>query len=142
MDDCHVLGKIGGSGIRKRGRSRGIGDDSGVSAIQYHERTFLCGAVDAVVVRKLSEREPVTPIHLLMVDKDSEVLLDLLVHSVCLSVGLGMEGRGSVWSDVEHLIEFLHELRDELGSPVRDDHLGHSVLCIYMIPKDPGPAFG
>ncbi len=52
--------------------------------------------MNAVVVRKLSEREPVTPVCLLVIDKDPEILLDLLIYSFCLSVGLRVKGGGRV----------------------------------------------
>ncbi len=104
VDVGHGFCEVGSGGIREWSCSRRIGDDSRVSAIQYQERTFLCGAVDAVVVCELSEREPVTPICLSMIDKDSEVLLDLLVHSFGLSIGLWMKGGGRVWGNVEHSV--------------------------------------
>ncbi len=110
-------------------------------AIQYHERALLRGAMDAVVVRELSEREPVTPICLSVIDKDSEVLLDLLVYSFGLSIGLRVEGCGHVRGNVEHLIKFLHELGDELRTAVGDDDLGHSMFGVDMVSEYAGPAF-
>ncbi len=86
VDNSHGFREVGSGGIREWGRSRRIGNDSGILAVQYHERAFLRGAVDAVVVRELSEREPVAPICLSVVDKDSEVLLySWFTRSVCPS---------------------------------------------------------
>ncbi len=110
VDKGHCFCEVSGSGIREWGCSRRVGKNSWISAVQYHERTLLRGAVDAIVVHELSEREPVAPICLSMVDKDSEVLLDLLIHSFSLSVGLWMECRRGIRRDVEHLVKFLHEL--------------------------------
>ncbi len=110
MDFGHDFCEVSGSGIREWSCSWRIGDNSWVSAVQYHERAFLRGAVDAIVVRELSEREPVAPICLSVIDKDSEVLLNLLVYSLRLSIRLWVEGRGGVRGDVEHSVEFLHEL--------------------------------
>ncbi len=110
VNDRHCLGEVGGGGIREWSRSRGIRDDSGILAVQYHERAFLCGAVDVVVVCELSEREPITPICLSVIDKDSKVLFDLLVHSFRLSISLWMECRRGIRGDIEHSIELFHEL--------------------------------
>ncbi len=74
--------------------------------------------MDAVVVGKLSEWEPIASVGLSMVDEDAEIFLYFLVNSFCLSVGLWVEGRGGVGSDVEHPVEFLHELGDELQASV------------------------
>ncbi len=82
------------------------------------------------------------PVVLLIFDEYLKILLDLLVDSFCLSVGLQVEGRGRVLSDIEHTIEFLHELGDELWSLVRDDYLGHSMSSIYMVSENLGPSFG
>ncbi len=142
MDSGHDFREVSSSRIREWSRSWGIGNDSRVSAIQYHEWALLRGAVDAIVVRKLSEREPVSPICLSVIDKDLEVLLNLLVHLFGLSVGLWVEGRGGIRCNVEHPVKFLHELGDELWATVGYDNLGHSVLGVYMISKDSGPAFG
>ncbi len=141
MDIGHGFHEVGSGRICEWGCSWRIWNDSRVSAIQYHEWAFLRSAVDAVVVRELSEREPVAPICLSVVDKDSEVLLDLLVHSFRLSIGLWVKGGGCVRGNVKHSVEFLHELRDELWASVRDNDLRHSMPCVYVVPKNPGPAF-
>ncbi len=94
-----------------------------------------------VVVCKLCEREPIAPVGLSMIDKDPEVFFDLLIYSFSLSVGLWMEGHGRVRGDVEHSVEFLHELGDELWASVRDDDLRHSMLGVDMVSEDSGPSF-
>ncbi len=67
---------------------------------------------------KLREREPVGPVILSIVNKDTEIFLDLLVNSFGLSVCLRMPGGRRVGHDVEESVEFLHELRDELRASV------------------------
>ncbi len=98
--------------------------------------------MNSVVVGEFSEREPVTPIGLSVVHKDPEVLLDLLVNPFCLAVCLGVEGGGCIGCDIEHPVEFLHELGHELGSSIRNYGGGHTMSHIYMISKDSGPSFG
>ncbi len=88
-----------------------------VSAIQNHEQAFACGAVDPVVMRELCERQPIGPIVLSVVNKDAEVLLDLLVNSFGLAICLRMPGGRCVGHDVEQSVELLHELGDELWAP-------------------------
>ncbi len=74
--------------------------------------------MDVVVVCKLSKQEPVTPVGLSMVNEDAEIFFHFLVDVFCLSVCLRVEGSGGVWHDVEHSIQFLHELGDELRASV------------------------
>ncbi len=142
MDSGHGLRKVGSGGIRERSCSRRIGNDSGISAVQYHEQACLRGTVDAVVVRELREREPVAPICLSMIDKDSELLLYLLIHSFSMSIGLWVKGSGGVLRDVEHSVKLFHELGDKLGALVGDDDLRHSMLGINMVSENSAPAFG
>ncbi len=65
-----------------------------------------------------------------------------VVDMFCLSISLQMEGHGCVRGNIEHSIEFFHELWDELGSPVGYDYLGHSVFCVNVVPENSGPSFG
>ncbi len=71
-------------------------------------------------MRKLCERQPVGPIVLLIVNKDSKVLFDFLVNSFSLAICLRMPGGRCVRRDVEQSVKFLHELRDELRASVGD----------------------
>ena len=75
-----------------------------------------------------------------MVNKDSEVLFDFLIDAFRLPVHLWMERRGSVWGNIEHPVEFFHELGDELGSSVRYYDLGHSVLRIDVVSECSSPS--
>ncbi len=96
-------------------------------SIEYHEGTLACRTVNPIVVGELSEREPIAPVVLSVVNKDPEVFLNLLVNLFCLSIGLRVEGHRCVRCDVEHLVEFLHELRDELGTSIGDHSCRHAV---------------
>ena len=52
-----------------------------------------CG-MDMVVVLELCEREEVGPVILPLIDEESEVLLEFLVHSFGLPISLWVVGRG------------------------------------------------
>ncbi len=69
-------------------------------------------------MRELYEQEPIGPIVLSIVNEDSEIFLDFLVNSFGLAIRLRMPGGRCVWGDVEELVEFFHELRNELRSSV------------------------
>ncbi len=113
-----------------------------MSSVEYHEGALTHQTVDAIVVGKLSKGEPIAPVGLSIVDKDVEILFNLLVDSLCLSISLGVEHSGGVRHDVKHPIEFLHELGDKLGSLVGDHGHGHAMSCVDVVSKDSGPSFG
>ncbi len=53
------------------------GKNSWIASVKHHEGTFACHTVNLIVVGELSEWEPVAPVGLSVVNKDSEILLDL-----------------------------------------------------------------
>ena len=61
-------------------------------AIQCHEGRVTSGRLDLVVVGELSKRQPLSPVILVVVDEDAQVLLNLLVDALCLSISLGVVG--------------------------------------------------
>ncbi len=87
-------------------------------AVKYHKRTFACRVMNTVVMCEFSKWEPVTPVGLSVVDENSEILLDLLVDLFRLPIGLQVEHGRGVWHDIQHLVQFLHELGDELWTSV------------------------
>ncbi len=98
--------------------------------------------MDLIVVGKLHKGEPVNPVILSVIDEDLEVFFNLLVNLFGLAVGLQVESHGGILRDVEHSVEFLHEVGYELRSSVRDDNLRHTMSCVYVVMKDSGPSFG
>ena len=60
--------------------------------------------MDMIVVCKLSEREEFVPIILVLVDKKSEVLFQLLVDAFGLTVGLWVVGCGGCQFDSDQLV--------------------------------------
>ncbi len=93
MDLGHFLHEVAGGGIGEGVVVGRVGEDSWVSSIEYGEWAFARRTVNSVVVGELSQREPIAPIHLSVVDKDLEVFLDLLVDSFGLSISLQVECR-------------------------------------------------
>lgn len=142
FDLRHGHHEFNGCGVHEWRRSQGVGEDLGILSIEHHEGTPACRAVNLIVMGKFSEGEPIAPVCQSVIDEDPEVLLDLLVDLFGLAVRLRVEGGRCVWHDIEHLIKFLHELGDELWSPVRDYSRQHSMLCIDMIAEDSGPSLG
>ncbi len=91
VDLGHLFYKIAGGGIGERVVVGGVGKDSWVLSVEYREGTLACCAVNPIVVGKFSQWEPVAPVGLLVVNEDLEILLDFLVDSFSLSVGLWVE---------------------------------------------------
>jgi hypothetical protein len=87
------------------------------------EWSLTGGRVDSVVVGKFCNGEPLHPVILVMVDEDAEVLLDLLVDLLCLSIHQRVECHGEVCLNPEEQIEFSHELGSEHGASVTNDGL-------------------
>ena len=59
-----------------------------VLSIVKHEGSHLGGGVDSIVVCKLSKGDSFVPIILMLVDKQSQILLNLLVDTFCLTICL------------------------------------------------------
>lgn len=141
VDLNHGFGEFNCCWVREGHQSGGVGKNLGISSIEDHEQGFASRTVNPVVVHKLSKQEPITPVGLLMVNEDAEVLLHFLVDSFCLSVSLGVEGHGGIGSDVEKSVQFFHKLGDKLGPSVRDNDLRHTVSCIDMVVENSCPSF-
>ena len=71
-----------------------------------------------VVVCKLCHGQPVIPIILLFTHEDSQILLQLLVDALSLTISLGVVGCGCCDFDIKEAIEFAHELGHELRSTI------------------------
>ena len=57
-------------------------------SIVKHEGSHLGGGVDLIVACELSKGDPFIPIILMLVDKESQILLNLLVDMFCLTISL------------------------------------------------------
>jgi len=74
-----------------------------------------------IVVDKLSNREEITPVILLVVTIDSKILFQGLIDTLHLTVALRMVRSRSVSFDIEQVKRLAGELGDELCATIRDD---------------------
>ena len=59
----------------------------------------------------------------MLVDKEPQVLLNLLVDPFCLTVHLGVISCGGSNLGAKELIQFMHKVRDKLETMVTDHFL-------------------
>ena len=97
--------------------------------------------MDSVVVGKLGHGYPLRPVILVVVEEDPEVLLQLFVDMLRLSIRLRVEGSRGVVFDSKRDVECSHELGLELGSSVVDDLAGHSMEPEHLVSEYLGHAF-
>ena len=78
------------------------------SRISIKWRNFR-GCVDRVVIGKFGEVENICPVILMIAEKAPQILLQRLIGSFGLAIGLWVVAGGEVTSDLEHeemLLEF------------------------------------
>jgi hypothetical protein len=83
------------------------------------KRNLSRSRVNVIVVLKLCKGKELVPIILPLIDKDTEILLELLINPFRLSVALRMICRGSRQFDSEESIQLLSELGNKLRAAVR-----------------------
>ena len=91
-----------------------VDGELGMVSFIRKERGELRRGMRSVVVREFRERKEGDPVVLLIVDVDTEVLLENLVDSFSLTVGFRMIRGGEVGFDVEELHEGCPEPRNEV----------------------------
>lgn len=141
MDLRHILHKFGGSGVHEGRSLCGVRKDSGVTAIEYHERTLASHTMNSVVMGEFSKQEPIAPVGLSVVNEDLEILLNFLVNLFSLTIRLRMKGSRGIQSDVKEAIELFHEFGDKLRATIRDHSHRHAMSCIDMVSKNSSPSF-
>jgi len=90
------LQRLGKSlGCRRREvRLTNVDVECGVIAEVRVERRTLDRRLISVVIRELGEREKTRPVILLIIAIDTKVLLESLIHTLRLSIGLRVKGSG------------------------------------------------
>ena len=73
-----------------KGHSWGFETHARISASVDKERRVLCGGVDMVIIHKLTKGKLGVPVVLSFIYKDSNVLFEFLVHTLCLPIRLWM----------------------------------------------------
>ncbi len=96
------------------------------------------GSVDFVVICELCQRQPVCPIVLLMSHEDLEIGFCLLVHALCLAIGLRVVGCGGSQLNSEEGGELAGEVGHEGRSLVTDNLLWKSMVMPDMFQEQAG----
>ena len=92
-----------------------------------HEGSLLCGRVYMIVVLELCQQKQFIPVVLPLVDKEVEILFQLLVDLLCLSITLRMVGHSGSQLYAEEAVELSHQLCYELRTLVRNNLFQKSV---------------
>ena len=87
-------------------------------SIICHKWRNLCRRMYLIVYRKFCCCQPLRPILLPMLNKESEILLQFLIHPLSLSICLRMKHRRQLRLDSQHPIQLLCQLRHELRSSI------------------------
>jgi len=98
------ISHIGVSTFRRQ-QSIGVDGDRGMVAFVGKERRDTSGSAWSIVISKFRKWEEVSPVVLLVVAIDVEVLFQSLVSTLGLTITFRMVTRGKVQSDVESLSE-------------------------------------
>ena len=83
--------------------SLGMDGDVWVVAFVSKEQGHTGSCVQSIIVCKLCKRQELGPIVLLVIAVNPQALFQHLVHSLCLSIALGMITRGEMEMDIKGL---------------------------------------
>jgi len=99
------LQKLGKSlGCRRREvRLTNVDVECGVIAVVRVEGRALDRRLISVVIRELGEIEKTRPVILLIIAIDTKVLLESLIHTLRLSIGLRVKGSGEALLQTHHV---------------------------------------
>ena len=92
-----------------------------VSSKVKHEGSLLCGGVYVVVVLELCQWKQLIPVVLPLIDKEAEILLQLLVDRFHLYITLWMVGYSSSQLFAEKAVELSCQFCYELQTLVEND---------------------
>ncbi|EIN03348.1 hypothetical protein PUNSTDRAFT_78357 [Punctularia strigosozonata HHB-11173 SS5] len=110
--------------------------------LMQEEGCLTSRGVNAVVVGKLGDGEPLFPVVLEVIDVQPKELFDLLVNALGLDVGLRVVSHGSGYGDPEHSAQLAHEVRHELRAAVTDRDLWKSVVLPDLVLEEPSNSQG
>src|SRR5271170_755315 len=106
------------------------GDRNGtawVVAVVGKEWGHLSRGILGIVVHKLGKGEELVPVILLVIAVYPQILFQRLIYPFRLPIGLGVVCRRPVTLDIEPFEQVPSEMRDKLGSPIRDGVDGEAV---------------
>jgi hypothetical protein len=101
-------------------------------ALVGEERGDASSFIRGIIVGKLCKWEELSPIILLIITINAQVLLQRLVHSLSLSTPFGVIAGSEVEADVEGSAERMEEVRNELQTPVGGDMRRNSMFRKHM----------
>ena len=99
----------------------GVYHDVWVISLVSEEWGYFGGSTQGIVVCELREREKLSPVVLLVVAVNPDVLFHCLISAFGLSVAFRMVTGGEVKLHIESFSERPEEMRDELHSAVGGD---------------------
>ena len=112
-----------------RGKIRvGEDDEVRVVALVGKEQRDTGGHARSIIVSELHEREELSPVVLLVVTVDVEVLLEGLVGMLCLPIPLRVVSRGEVELHVEGFTKRAEEVGDEFWTSIGGGMSRYSVF--------------
>ena len=85
-----------------------------------------------IVVLELCQRKQFIPVILPLIDKETEILFQLLVDPLCLSVTLQMVGRSGSQLYAKEVVELSCQLCYKLQTSVRNNLFWKSVQLPYV----------
>ena len=91
------------------------------------EWCLLGAGVDVVIVLELRHWKELIPVILTLIYKDSEVLLQLLVDALCLSICLWVVSSSCRQCDAKQSVQFSGELRYKLWTPIGNNAVWESM---------------
>ena len=86
-----------------------------------HEGSLLCGRVYMIVVLELCQQKQFIPVVLPLIDKEVEILFQLLVDLLHLSITLQMVGCSGSQLYAKEVVELSHQLHYKLWTSVGND---------------------
>jgi hypothetical protein len=119
--------KVGDEVTGTRGSEFLLQMDGDVQMVTFisEEWRDACSSVRSIVIDELCDQKEVSPIVLLIITVDMEILLQGLIHSFCLSITFGVVTGGEIGLHIECLPKGVekrrHELRSVIGGNVRWD---------------------
>jgi hypothetical protein len=102
------------------------------TTIQCFKMCHFESLLITVVVRELNQRQILAPFILIVQHTSSEHILKNLVRSLHLIIDLWMISRIVDQMHPQGSMQLLLEMSNKLGSSVRNDGLGHTMLTQYM----------
>lgn len=100
------------------------------------ERRDARGGVRSVVVHELREGPKISPVILVIVAVDSEILFEGLIDAFSLSVGLRMMSGGMVHANAKQFGEGVEKLGDEFSTTVGGEVRQSTVFGEHMDEED------